>query len=214
MALGEVVAQLVAVRGAIQTAIGLTANATDEATDALTKAEDALVGASHDLANEGLDLWRRAQSGDEFTLAKLVAADEALAEYLEILSPGSGGGTKNTDIAKPTGEALLQGRRTGSRKRNALRQFTEKADQVEDGVKALAPSRKILEITHPDLPTPPPYVITETGAKGPIMRAPEGPKAEYAQGAMAVLILGTVAVVGSMKAKDIASRAYDRWRSK
>ncbi|GLZ80673.1 hypothetical protein Afil01_54800 [Actinorhabdospora filicis] len=211
MALGEVVAQLVAVRGAIQTAMGLLADAGSEATEALGKAETALQGAAHELAEEGLSLWRRGETEGGFTLQKLAAADDALADYLEVLSPGSG--TKSTAIAKPTGEELLKRRRSSSRTRNSVRSFIEKADQVDDAVKNITPSRKILEISHPDLPTPPPYVITETGTRGPVMRAPDTPKADYAQGAMSVVILTTVAVVTSVKAKDIATRVHDRWRN-
>ncbi|MBB6037035.1 hypothetical protein [Phytomonospora endophytica] len=207
-------AQLIAVRGAIQTAIGLTANAADEVTDALAKAEDALAGANHDLAMEGLGLWRRAQSGDEFTVAKLVAADEALAEYLEILSPGSGAGTKNTDIAKPSGEELVKARPTGSRSQNLFRTMVQRDNDIDDAMKDLGKHQKFLEISDPDWEPPPTYTTNEVGHRIPVMTAPDAPQPDAASIGSLAVASGILIVAGAKKAKDITKTAIEHWRSK
>lgn len=213
MALGEVVAQLVAVRGAIQTAIGLTAGATDEVTDALSKAEDALAGASHDLASEGLNLWRRAQSGDEFTLAKLVAADEALAEYLEILSPGSGAGTKNTDIVKPTGEELVK--RAQDKTRSLANKAIAKANDVEDAVKQFTQQSKAWTILRDNDLEPPTGTTAVTATPSdPVIHTPPPSQTDPAQMVMGVVTTGLMVGVALRKPIGSAVQAARKWRKK
>ncbi|MEV0644919.1 hypothetical protein AB0I28_06610 [Phytomonospora sp. NPDC050363] len=217
MALGEVVAQLVSVRGAIQTAIGLTANAADEATAALAEAEDALAGANHGLAGDGLDLWRRAQSGNEFTVAKLVAADEALAEYLEILSPGSGAGSRNADIAKPSGEELLKRSKEQVEQKSLFSMITTKADQVDDASKTLGKDLVSLVNIEKADELPPATgsgetISVEVGHRHhPVIQAPPTPAPDAGQ-ILNLVLLGTAVgtkVVGKIKK---ATAASNRWR--
>ncbi|GLZ77537.1 hypothetical protein Afil01_23440 [Actinorhabdospora filicis] len=210
MALGEVITRLIAVRGAIQTAIALAATASDETADAVAKAETALGASAHEDALAGLGLWRRAHGDVGALLAKLVAADEALAGYLEVLSPGSG--RRNADIARPTGETLARRADSAGRLRRIGRTLVEKAGDLGDAAKEVERSRqaafKILDDRFGGAGT----TATTTGnPTGPVIRAPDRPAASTDMVAMGVLAAAFFAAGAAQKTK-VAIDKVTEWR--
>lgn len=198
MNVGDIIAKLIAVRGSMQTALGLHGNAGDEMTDAVGKIEGVLSGSEHELVAEGLDLWRRAETELSFIVQKLAAGDDSLADYMEVLSPGAG--TRSAAIAKPTGEELLKRSKESTERKSLFSMLASRGDEVEDATKTLGKDAIQLANTGKPDERPPTFGSGETTAlvevthRHPIMKAPDPPAPDAGQ-MLNLVLMGTAVSV-------------------
>lgn len=206
--LGDLVAQLLAVRERLDRAVVTATRAQADAEQALAHLSTVGGGTSdRDLAAAVVDARTAGEKAGRY--ARLLAtATEHLTTYINVIAPGSTPTNSPADTAAPSGERLVsEAERRGRRADIAWRKQLQKADDTEDSLKGAEKAAKdTFNYLKQQFGS---GGSTSTGSKPPPTSPPDRPQVDNPI-TSAVMAAGALAVV----AKSVWNHVRNRRRAK